>query len=238
VNKIFNGEVKEQDGRGKGRKGALAISAGKVFCFLRMQKRAAQLEFRFPAWLRRAAAPQAKPARTPTPDHHDPGMTSWCKDTAHAFGLPELARKVRVSWNPRMRTTAGRAWWPARTIELNPKLKDFAEEEAWRTLKHEFAHLLAYERCGRKQIDPHGIEWKAACTELGIPGEATYHSLPLKSRKMKRKHSYACPSCLAVIARVRPMRRAVACWACCKKHNAGQYHERFRLIKNEIRTPE
>jgi len=202
-----------------------------------MPKRLAQLEFRFPAWLRKVSPTPAMPAGTPAAGQPDPGMTSWCKDAAHSFGLPELARKVRVSWNPRMRTTAGRAWWPDRTIELNPKLRDFSDTEVWRTLKHEFAHLLAYERCGRRRIDPHGAEWQAACAELGIAGETTYHSLPLKGRKMKRKHSYACPSCLAVVLRVRPMRRAVACYSCCKKHNGGNYHDRFRLIENKIRPP-
>ncbi len=54
----------------------------------------------------------------------DPGLTEWCRETAEAIGLPELARRVRVGWNSRMQTTAGRAWWPDRTIELNPKLRE------------------------------------------------------------------------------------------------------------------
>lgn len=199
-----------------------------------MAKRFAQLEFKFPAWMRSFSTSVEKSLPATPPGNADSGMTAWCKEQASAFGLPELARKVTVSWNPRMRTTAGRAWWPARSIEMNPKLKEFSEEEVWRTLKHEFAHLLAYERCGRKKIEPHGIEWRAACTELGIGDEKTYHSLPLKGRKMKRNYAYVCPSCLATIRRVRPMRRAVACYPCCKKHNGGSYHERFRLIKNDV----
>lgn len=161
-------------------------------------------------------------------------MTAWCREQALSFELPELARKVRVSWNTKMRTTAGRAWWPARQIELNPKIRNFSEAEVWRTLKHELAHLVAYERCGRKKIEPHGIEWQTACSDLGIAGESTYHSLPLKGRKMKRNHAYACPSCLVVIKRVRPFNRAVACYSCCKKFNSGNYDNRFRLIKNKI----
>lgn len=161
-------------------------------------------------------------------------MTTWCRERALDFALPELARKVRVIWNPRMRTTAGRAWWPTRNIELNPKLRDISEEEVWHTLKHEFAHLVAYERAGRRRIEPHGIEWRAACAELGIPGETARHSLPLKGRRMKRKYAYVCPSCLSSLKRVRPMKRAVACYSCCKKFNSGNYSERFRLIRNEI----
>lgn len=161
-------------------------------------------------------------------------MTAWCQQQAAALGLPELAKKIQVSWNPRMRTTAGRAWWPSRCIELNPKLKDFSEEEIWRTLKHELAHLIAYERGGRRRIDPHGPEWRAACAELGIPDETRCHALPLKPRRMKRNYAYACPACLTVIARVRPFRRAVACHTCCQKYNGGLYHNRFRLIRKDI----
>lgn len=200
-----------------------------------MPKPYAQQEFRFPAWLRSMNVAKQKVARIPASSPHDSGMTVWCQEQADSFGLPELAKKVLVTWNPRMRTTAGRAWWPSRCIEINPKLKDFSEVVVWRTLKHEFAHLLAYERCGRRHIDPHGPEWRAACAELGIPEEQPYHTLPLKSRKMRRNYAYACPSCLTVITRVRPFTRAVACYSCCRKYNNGLYHSRFRLTRNDIR---
>ena len=44
----------------------------------------------------------------------DGGLTEWSREKAEFLGLPELARRVQVSWNARMQTTAGRAWWPAR----------------------------------------------------------------------------------------------------------------------------
>ena len=102
------------------------------------------------------------------------------------MNLPELAHRVRVSWNPRMQTTAGRAWWPDRAIELNPKLKSLAPEELWRTLKHELAHLVAYERAGRRHTDAHGPEWRVACADLGIPNEQPFHTLPFKRRSFDR----------------------------------------------------
>ena len=163
----------------------------------------------------------------------DGGLTAWCVEAAKSLSLHELARKVCVTWNPRMQTTAGRAWWPDRAIELNPKLKECEPEELWRTLKHELAHLVAYERCGRRRIDPHGPEWQTACADLGIPGEKPFHNLPFKRRKMKRNHSYICSNCFATIHRVKPIRRAVACYDCCRKFNAGLYHDRFRLIKKK-----
>jgi SprT protein len=189
-----------------------------------------QLEFRWPPWFRTAetsAAPRTKSLL------EDSGLTAWCVEASKSLTLHELARKVRVSWNPRMQTTAGRAWWPHRSIELNPKLQDCDPEEIWRTLKHELAHLVAYERCGRRRIEPHGREWQAACTELGIPGELPCHTLPFKRRRLARNHAYICAGCLGVIHRVRPIRKPVACYECCRKFNHGTYHERFRLTPHK-----
>lgn len=197
-----------------------------------MAARKSQLEFRWSSWLR--PAKPAKPARKKSANEEDSGLTTWCAESARSLGLNELARKVRVAWNPRMRTTAGRAWWPDRKIELNPKLRDFDPEEVWRTLKHELAHLVAYERSGRRRIDPHGPEWQTACADLGIAGESPYHTLPFKRRKMKRNHAYVCANCLTVIQRVRPIKRPVACYECCRKFNQGAYHDRYRLIKNQL----
>jgi len=189
-----------------------------------------QLEFRWPSWLGGVKAAVPAPSR---PAKDDGGLTAWCAEAANNLTLPDLARKVRVVWNSRMQTTAGRAWWPDRSIELNPKLRECEPEELWRTLKHELAHLIAYERCGRRHIDPHGPEWGRACAELGIPGEQPFHTLPFKRRRMKRNHAYICSNCFSTIHRVQPIRRAVACYDCCRKFNDGAYHDRYRLIKQK-----
>ncbi len=189
-----------------------------------------QLEFRWPSWLGGAKA--AVPA-TLRPPKADGGLSAWCAEAANHLALPDLARKVHVIWNPRMQTTAGRAWWPDRAIELNPKLRECAPEELWRTLKHELAHLVAYERCGRRHIDPHGPEWELACSDLGISGEQPFHTLPFKRRRVKRNHAYICSNCFTTIHRVKPIQRAVACYDCCRKFNDGAYHDRYRLIKQK-----
>lgn len=139
-----------------------------------------QLEFR---WSSLLTALKIRSAYTAYPTLDDQSLTAWCAESAKSLGLIELSCKIKVYWNPRMRTTAGRAWWPDRKIELNPKLKEYNPDEVWRTLKHELAHLVAYERNGRRRIDPHGIEWQTACEDLGIPGERPYHNLPFKRRK-------------------------------------------------------
>lgn len=191
----------------------------------------AQLRFPWAERIAPAAAPVADSSRSP---HEDCGLAAWCSEAAKSLGLPELARRVRVCWNPRMRTTAGRAWWPSRSIELNPKLRECSDEELWRTLKHELAHLVAYERSGRRRIEPHGREWQAACADLGIPGESPFHTLPFERRRLKRNYAYACPGCHAVVHRVKPIRRMVACYQCCQSHNGGSYDSRFRLVETKL----
>ena len=88
-----------------------------------------QLEFRWTSWFRVLKTPE--PSKT-KPAREDSGLTAWCSEASKSLSLHELARKVKVTWNSRMQTTAGRAWWPDRAIELNPKLKECEPEELWR----------------------------------------------------------------------------------------------------------
>ncbi len=146
----------------------------------------------------------------------------------------KFAKQVTVVWNKRMRSTAGRAFWPECRVELNPKLIPISLDEVRRTLLHELAHLLAYHRCGRRRIAPHGVEWQQACADLGIPGESARHTLPLPRRSQKKQWRYTCPSCDESLERVRPMKRHVACYSCCQQFNRGRYHKRFELIGEKL----
>jgi SprT protein len=138
--------------------------------------------------------------------------------------------KVTVQWNPRLRTTAGLACWRTRTISLNPKLVEISPSEVQRTLRHELAHFVAQFRAGRRPVAPHGAEWRQACRDLGIPNESRCHDLPLKRIRFERKFFYACRECGITLARVQAMKRRVACLKCCRRHNEGKYHERFRFV--------
>ncbi|NWK56367.1 SprT-like domain-containing protein [Verrucomicrobiaceae bacterium N1E253] len=164
----------------------------------------------------------------------DRGLTAQCAESLLCLGLDGVAAVVEVQWNSRMRTTAGRAFWPDARIELNPKLEQLAPDEVQRTLLHELAHLVAYARAGRKRISAHGVEWQLACAQLGIPGERATHSLPLPGRTMARKWRYECPACGEGFDRVRRLKRWAGCYACCKQHNGGYYHRKFRLLESQL----
>ena len=147
------------------------------------------------------------------------------------LGLEALAAKLTVSWNSRMRSTAGLAYPNTSQIVLNPKLAGFGRAEVERTLLHELAHLIAHHRCGRRRISPHGPEWRKACADLGMDNEARCHDLPLPRRKMVRRFVYQCPSCATKVERVRLFRRPAACLTCCQTHCGGRYDKRFNLTR-------
>ncbi len=145
------------------------------------------------------------------------------------LGAAKLARDVRVEWNPRMKSAAGRADYRERLISLNPLLRDHGVEEIDRTLRHELAHLLAQFRVGRRRIAPHGPEWREACRALDIAAEARCHNLPFATKAYPARFVYRCPNCRQEFPRVRRIRRVIACLACCRKHNGGDFDPRFRL---------
>jgi predicted SprT family Zn-dependent metalloprotease len=165
----------------------------------------------------------------------DPILEEVARVLLKQVGCHRLAREVSVSWNPRMRTTAGTACYRTKQVVLNPKLIEISAAEVQRTLRHELAHLVAKFRAGRRRIAAHGEEWQQACVDLGIPDEKRCHELPFKARRLTRKHFYQCPECATVMARVRPVKSRVACIKCCRKHNGGKYHDRFRF--REIAGP-
>jgi predicted SprT family Zn-dependent metalloprotease len=169
---------------------------------------------------------RARPDRCSGPD---PILEKNAREILRQFGARAHAEKVQVEWNPRFRTCAGRADSVRSLISLNPRLLDHGPAEIDRTFRHELAHLLAHFRAGRRRIAPHGAEWKTACRDLGIGDESSCHNLPFPVRRRTPRYLYSCPNCRSDFPRVRPVRRAIACLACCRKYNRGKYDERFRL---------
>ena len=151
------------------------------------------------------------------------------REILDGLGLARLARLVRVEWNSRLQTAAGRADFREKLISLNPRLCDYGESEIDRTLRHELAHLLAQFRAGRRRVLPHGPEWCDACCDLGIGDEVRCHTLPFPISERARRFIYQCPNCAREFRRVRRIQRAVACLVCCRSHNGGDFDARFRL---------
>jgi SprT protein len=155
-------------------------------------------------------------------------LETKAREMLHSLGANRIANELRVEWNPLLRTAAGRADYREKRISLNPRLSEYPTEID-QTLRHELAHILAQFRAGRRRISPHGIEWQHACVDLGIADEKRCHNLPFSARTYAARFVYRCPNCRQEFPRVRRVRRTVACLACCRKHNGGDFDRRFRL---------
>ncbi len=158
----------------------------------------------------------------------DAGLETEVRELLRSLGAKRIATEIRVEWNPRLKTAAGRADYRHKLISLNPQLLEHPAEID-RTLRHELAHILAQCRAGRRRISPHGPEWQHACRDLGIADEKRCHTLPFPATRYAPRFIYRCPNCRCDFPRVRRIRRAVACLACCRAHNGGEFDVRFRL---------
>ena len=97
-----------------------------------------------------------------------------------------------VSFNPRMRSTAGRAFVLSNKIDLNPHLLQNDEYSFASTYLHELAHIVAQQNYGNRERG-HGFLWAGIMRALGQKPERC-HSLNTKHlrRKMTR-FIYVCP---------------------------------------------
>jgi predicted SprT family Zn-dependent metalloprotease len=158
----------------------------------------------------------------------DAALETKASELLRSLGAKQIATKLRVEWSSRLQTAAGRAEYRQKLISLNPRLVELPEEID-RTLRHELAHFVAQFRAGRRRISPHGPEWQQACRDLGIAGEKRCHTLPFPAKRHTPRFIYRCPNCRRDFPRVRKIKRTVACLACCRAYNGGEFHVRFRL---------
>ena len=165
----------------------------------------------------------------------DSALEAKAREILGALDAEEFTRDVRVEWNARLFSAAGRADSHRNLISLNPRLRDGHDGEIDRTLRHELAHLLAQFRAGRRRVPPHGAEWRRACRDLGIADEARCHTLPFPVKQRARRFLYRCSRCGKEFPRVRRIKRAVACLECCRKFNRGEFDPkaRLRLVEKE-----
>ncbi len=98
-------------------------------------------------------------------------------------------RRVRVSFNSRLRSSLGRADFSSATVELNPHLLDRNPAELLPTLVHEVCHLAAGARAG------HGPKWKAMMHACGAP-PTVCHALDTSHLKRRRRlWIWSCKAC-------------------------------------------
>ena len=181
------------------------------------EPRAQQLDLVFPT------------AFSPVVLGRDAALEAKVREILSSLQAGELAREIRVEWNARLFSAAGRADSRRKIVSLNPRLREHDAAEIDRTLRHELAHLLAQFRAGRRRVPPHGAEWRKACHDLGIADEPRCHTLPFPIQRRARRFLYRCERCGKEFPRVRKIKRTVACLECCRKFNRGKFDPKARL---------
>jgi predicted SprT family Zn-dependent metalloprotease len=125
--------------------------------------------------------------------------------------LDELCRRFPMGYRPRLqwkklRVSAGVAYYGVGVIALSTVVLQ-SEEAVIETLRHEYAHLLAIFRYGKKAAG-HGKEWKQAMLDLGLEPKI-YHRYDVQRNKPRQTVTYQCARCGSLIQRARrlPSRR-------------------------------
>src|SRR5437764_9137950 len=111
-----------------------------------------QLEFGFERSIDSALVGQALRLPHPTAATETVALQFRARELLRSLGAPRLARELRVEWNCRLQTAAGRADYREKLILLNPRLREHGEEEIEGTLRHELAQLLAQFPGGRRRV--------------------------------------------------------------------------------------
>jgi len=145
---------------------------------------------------------------------------------AALWAEPALSERVTVRLSTRLRTAMGICRAASGRIELNMQQLADAPALLQEVLCHELAHLLVYQRYGRR-ARPHGPEWQELVRAAGYaPSLEMKRGMPTPFRgfdgvtsKFERPRVvlHRCPVCHAH----RLARRAVHQWRCAECQAAG-----------------
>ena len=140
-------------------------------------------------------------------------LTAVAERCGEAWEIPDLARRVTIVYNPRLRTTLGRAILDDDRVELNVHLLRAYPDELLGTVIHELAHLVVRMRYG--EVRPHGREFKALMRAVNMPADATHHldTARLKLRRRRYIYLHRCGNCGTMFIARKP-RRDCYCRAC------------------------
>ena len=123
--------------------------------------------------------------------------------------LAELCDRFPIGYVPLLlwkpyRVTAGMAYFGAAEIGLSHLVLK-TPEAVRETLGHEYAHLLAYARHGRRARG-HGLAWQRAMRDLGLEPRVRHNYEVIRNSQL-RQVSYRCKRCGAKILRSRRLPR-------------------------------
>jgi predicted SprT family Zn-dependent metalloprotease len=147
----------------------------------------------------------------PLPD--GPVLREIASRVGLAWGIGDLSGRARIGYNPRMRTSLGRAFLKQGRVELNVRLLREHPSELLCTLVHELAHLAVYWQFG--SVEPHGPHFRRLMVAAGVSARATHRLAVGELKRLRRRYVYrhVCGGC-GMEFKARRVRRDVYCRAC------------------------
>lgn len=126
-----------------------------------------------------------------------------------------------------MRVSAGMAYYKTGRIALSSRVL-FDEESVRDTLIHEYAHLLAVHRYGRKGAG-HGPAWREAMREMGLEPKVR-HNYRVERNSRRQEVTYKCAACGKLYVRGKRFPRRARYY---HVHCGGE----FKLVQIQRITP-
>jgi predicted SprT family Zn-dependent metalloprotease len=125
-----------------------------------------------------------------------------------------------IRYNPRMTSVAGRIVYKPAVIELSVPLLSAYPSHLENTMLHEMVHAWLH---ARGLPSGHGAHFKRKMRDVGLT--SIYHSMPIPSRRSRRRYVLACPACGVEFVRRRRPAVPVSCARCAP----ARYDHRFRM---------
>ena len=130
-----------------------------------------------------------------TPRGHTQALARWAKH----WGTPDLIRRVRIAYSPRLRRSLGRVRPKSGIIKLHAGLATAPQATLLEVLCHEAAHVAVYMIHGSR-AKPHGPEWRELVRVAGYEPVTRLHcpGLPVEERfvqPLPPRKRCRCPAC-------------------------------------------
>ena len=140
-----------------------------------------------------------------------------------------LLSPLPLSWNPRLKTSAGRFFSGSRRLwSVRPPRIEIARylvevKDGLLHIRNALAHeMIHYWLWDRKRPYGHTNEFKSKMNEIGLP---RYNLVPMRR---PYRYVYVCQSCNKEFF-VRKKLGILACAECCKKFSNGRFDMKYRL---------
>src|SRR5262249_40552601 len=130
-------------------------------------------------------------------------LQTKARELLRSLGANRIAAELRVEWNRRLKTAAGRADYRQKVISLHPRLMNYPERNGSSARQGPGSFGAEIRRKKPARISPSRRGVATGCRDLGIAGEKRCHTLPFPAKPCARRFIYRCPNCGRNFPRVR-----------------------------------